>query len=94
MKLITNIPNYLEIFINELGIIKIDHKGALYTSRYITSDHKLYIQCICHNILCSRHMALAKPTVCHHVVNFVRTAEHGEGTRRGVERSVNTLVAR
>ena len=36
----------------------------------------------------------AKPTVCHRVVNFVRTVEHGEGTPRGVERSVNTLVAR
>ena len=44
--------------------------------------------------LCSYHMAPAKPTVCHRVVNFVRTVEHGEGTRRGVERSVNTLVAR
>ena len=39
-------------------------------------------------------MAPAKPTVCHRVVNFVRTVEHGEGTRRGVERSVNTSVAR
>ena len=39
-------------------------------------------------------MVPANPTVCHHVVNFVRTVEHGEGTRRGVERSVNTLVAR
>ena len=38
-------------------------------------------------------MAPAKPTVCHRVVNFVRTVEHGEGTRRGVERSVNTLVS-
>ena len=44
--------------------------------------------------LCSYHMAPAKPAVCHRVVNFVRTVEHGEGTRRGVERSVNTLVAR
>ena len=44
--------------------------------------------------LCSCHMAPAKPTVCHRVVNFVRTVEHGEGTWRGVERSVNTLVAR
>ena len=44
--------------------------------------------------LCSCHMAPAKPTVCHRVVNFVRTVEHGEGTRRGVERSVNTFVAR
>ena len=39
-------------------------------------------------------MMPAKPTVCHHVVHFERTMEHGEGTRRGVERSVNTLVAR
>ena len=39
-------------------------------------------------------MVPAKPTVCHRVVNFVRTVEHGEGTRRGVERSVNTLMAR
>ena len=46
------------------------------------------------NMLCSRHMAPAKPTVCHRVVNFVRTVEHGEGTRRGVGRSVNTSVAR
>ena len=38
-------------------------------------------------------MAPAKPIVCHRVVNFVRTVEHGEGTRRGVERSVNTSVA-
>ena len=39
-------------------------------------------------------MVPAKPTVCHRVVNFVQTVEHGEGTRRGVGRSVNTLVAR
>ena len=39
-------------------------------------------------------MVPAKPTVCHRVVNFVWTVEHGEGTRQGVERSVNTLVAR
>ena len=45
-------------------------------------------------VLCSCHMVPAKPTVCHRVVNFVRTVEHGEGTRRGVERSVNTLMAR
>ena len=38
-------------------------------------------------------MVPAKPTVCQRVVNFVQTVEHGEGTRRGVERSVNTLVA-
>ena len=35
-------------------------------------------------------MVLANPTVCHCVVYFVRTVEHGEG----VERSVDTLVAR
>ena len=35
-------------------------------------------------------MVPAKPTVCHCVVNFVRTVEHGEGTRRGVKRSVNS----
>ena len=39
-------------------------------------------------------MVPAKATVCHRVVNFVPTVEHGEGTRRGVERSVNTLAAR
>ena len=44
--------------------------------------------------LCSCRMAPAKPTVCHRVVNFVRTVEHGEGTRRGVDRSVNMSVAR
>ena len=31
--------------------------------------------------------------MCHRVVHFVQTVEHGEGTRRGVERSVNTLEA-
>ena len=46
-----------------------------------------------YHTLCSCHMAPAKPTVCYRVVNFVRTVEHGEGTRWGVERSVNTLVA-
>ena len=46
------------------------------------------------SILCSCHMVPAKPTVCHRVVNFVWTVEHGEDTRRGVERSVNTSVAR
>ena len=28
-------------------------------------------------------MVPAKPTVCHRVVNFVQTVEHGEGTRAG-----------
>ena len=35
-----------------------------------------------------------KPTVCHCVVNFVWLLEHGEGTQRGVELSVNTVGAR
>ena len=38
-------------------------------------------------------MVPSKPTVCHRVLNFVRTVEHGEGTRRGVEQSVSTLLA-
>ena len=46
------------------------------------------------SVLCSCHMVPAKPTVCHRVENVVQTVEHGEGTRRGVERSVNMLVAR
>ena len=60
--------------------------------KYILSLRKCYPDGM--HTLCSCHMAPAKPTVCHRVVNFVRTVEHGEGTRRGVERSVNTLVAR
>ena len=32
----------------------------------------------------SCHMVPAKPTVCHRVVHFVRTVEHGESTRRAI----------
>ena len=60
---------------------------------HIKEQSHLYRLQALHEALCSCHMAPAKPTVCHRVVNFVRTVEHGEGTRRGVERSVNTLAA-
>ena len=44
-------------------------------------------------VLCSCDMVPAKPTVCHRVVNFVRTVEHGEGTRRSGEHVADLLAA-
>ena len=41
----------------------------------------------------SCHTTSGKGTVCHSVVNFVQTVEHGYDTRRGVARSVNMLGA-
>ena len=79
---------FLTIFITFV-LIRVFHDFAKISSKFSATN--------CVNVgkgICSCHMVPDKTTVCHRVVNFVRTVQYSECSRRGVEQSVNTSGAR